>query len=236
MELQKDALIVTHDGQEVGHLDRVAINPRSKDVTHLVVRKGLLFPVDKVIEMTYVDTVTPERITLRPEVGDPKYLPPFEVKHYVGTGAVTPVDTEGGLGRIFAPRGYWTAPGGEMGGLGGVPVRGVPESPTPVPKLPPEGTELEVAKNIPDTTVALKEGATVVSDKGEKVGSIARIVANEATGRATHFVLSTGALANELKAIPVDWVEVVQEKEVRLLVETDVIEQMASYEGADEAR
>jgi sporulation protein YlmC with PRC-barrel domain len=35
MELQKDAMIVTHDGREVGQLDRVAINPRSKEVTHL---------------------------------------------------------------------------------------------------------------------------------------------------------------------------------------------------------
>jgi uncharacterized protein YrrD len=236
MDLQKDALIVTHDGQEVGHLDRVAINPRSKDVTHLVVRKGLLFPVDKVIEIKYVDEVTPERITLRPEIGDPKYLPPFEVKRYVGTGAVTPVDTEGGLGRLFAPRGYWTAPGGEVGGLGGVPVRGIPESPTPVPKLPPEGTELQVEKNVPDTTVALKEGAAVLSEEGSKVGSIVRVVADATTGRATHFVLATGGFNGDHKAIPVDWVDLVQEKEVRLLVDAGAIEQMSSYEEADEAR
>ena len=228
MELQKDALIVTHDGKEVGHLDRVAINPRSKEVTHLVVRKGLLFPVDKVIEMMYVDQATPERITLRPEVGDPEYLPPFQVKYYVGTNA--PVAKDGGLGRLFAPRGYWTAPGGQLGGIGGVPVRGIPDSPTPLPKLPPAGTELEQGTNVPDTTVALKEGARVLAEDGTAVGSIVRIVAEPETGRATHFVLARGAAANDHITVPAEWLGEVQEKEVRLLVDAEVVSQMSSTE------
>src|SRR5688572_13657055 len=123
MDLRKDAMIVTHDGREIGHLDRVAINPRSKAVTHLVVRKGTLFPVDKVIEISYVGDVTPERITLSPEVGDPEYLPLFEVKYYVGTKA--PLPRESGQGKMYAPKGYWTAPAGDFAGFGGVPVRGI---------------------------------------------------------------------------------------------------------------
>jgi sporulation protein YlmC with PRC-barrel domain len=231
MELQKDALIVTHDGKEVGHLDRVAINPRSKEVTHLVVRKGLLFPVDKVIEIMYVDQATPERITLRPEVGDPEYLPPFQVKYYVGTNA--PVAKDGGLGRLFAPRGYWTAPGGQLGGSGvGVPVRGIPDSPTPLPNLPPAGAELEQETNVPDTTVALKEGARVLAEDGTPVGNVVRIVADTDTGRATHFVLARGAVSNNHIAVPTDWLGEVKEKEVRLLVEAEVVNQMSPLEEA----
>jgi sporulation protein YlmC with PRC-barrel domain len=225
MDLQKDAMVVTHDGQEVGRLDRVAINPRSKDVTHLVVRKGTLFPVDKVIEMMHVGEVTPERITLRPEVGDPKYLPPFEVKYYVGTNA--PLARDGGLGRTFAPRGYWTAPGGSLGGVGGVPVRGIPDSAMPLPKIPPPGTEVEVEKNVPESTVALKEGARVVAEDGAEVGSLVRIMADEATGRAISFLVAHGS---GHKAIPADWIGEVKEKEVSLLVDGGVVDQMADYE------
>lgn len=229
MELQKDALIVTHAGREVGHLDRVALNPRSKEVTHLVVRKGKLFPVDKVIEMMYVGEVTPERITLLPEVGDPEYLPPFEVKYYVGTNA--PLASDGGLGRTFAPRGYWTAPAGNIGGLGGLPVRGIPNAALPLPKIPRPDEELEVEKNVPDTTVALKEGAQVLAEDGSAVGSLVRIVVDE-TGAATHFIVTGGSLGQSHKAIPADWIGDVQEKEMKLLVAADVLDQMDDYEAA----
>jgi sporulation protein YlmC with PRC-barrel domain len=216
MDLQKDAMIVTHDGQEVGHLDRVAINPRSKEVTHLVVRKGRLFPVDKVIEMSYVDSVTPERIILRPELGDPEYLPPFQVKYYVGTNAPM-------------------APDAGFGGLGGVPVRGIPDSALPLPKLPPAGKELEVEQNVPDTTVALKEGAKVVAEDGKAVGQVVRITADETTGTATHFVVTMGTVGKTHKAVPTDWIGDVQEKEVKLLVEADAVEQLSDYEEPSHA-
>ena len=229
MELQKDAVIVTHDGQAIGHLDRVAINPRSKEVTHLVVRKGMLFPVDKVIEISFVAEVTPERITLSPAVGDPEYLPLFQVKYYVGTNA--PLPHESGQGKMYAPKGYWTAPAGDIGGFGALPVRGIPSSALPLPKIPPAGTELEVEQNIPDTTVALKEGARVVADDGAEVGHVVRIVADEATGRATHFLISTGKAH---KAVPADWVGDVLAKEVQLLVGSDVVAQMDSYDVAGE--
>ena len=230
MELQKDAMIVTHDGREVGHLDRVAINPRSKEVTHLVVRKGTLFPVDKVIEMSYVGEVTPERITLRPEVGDPEYLPLFQVKYYAGTNA--PLPRESGQGKMFAPKGYWTAPAGGFAELG-VPVRGIPSAALPLPKMPPPGTEVEVEQNIPDTTVALKEGARVLAEDGVNVGNVVRIMADEATGRATHFLISKG---KDQKAVPADWLGEVQEKEVKLLVGSDVLDELANYEAPSETR
>jgi sporulation protein YlmC with PRC-barrel domain len=226
MELQQDAMIVTHDGREIGRLDRVAINPRSKAVTHLVVRKGTLFPVDKVIEMLYVDTVTPERITLRAEAGDPEYLPLFEVKYYVGTNA--PLAREGGEGRLFAPKGYWTAPGGDMGGLGGVPLRGLPSAALPLPKLPPAGTEVEVEQNVPDTTVALKEGARVLAEDGQAVGKVVGVFADEASGRATHFLIEVGQAT---KLVPADWMGDMQEKEVQLLVEAEVLESLPDFEG-----
>ena len=226
MELQKDAMIVTHDGREVGQLDRVAINPRSKEVTHLVVRRGNLFPVDKVVEMSYVGEVTPERITLLPEAGDPEYLPLFEVKHYVGTH--DPAAARVGQGRLYAPKGYWHMPGGD--GIG-VPLRGIPDTALPAPKLPPAGQELEVDRNIPETTVALKEGAQVMSEDDAEVGRVVRIFADEGTGRATHFLIERGALTKEHKVIPADWVGEVREKQVRLLVGSDVVDEVPRFEG-----
>ena len=227
MELQKDALIVTNDGREIGHLDRVAINPRSKEVTHLVVRKGLLFPVDKVIEMSYVAAVTPERITLSAKAGDPEYLPPFEVKHFVNTSDRT--SARGGLGRSYAPQGYWYSPGGGAGF--GVPVRGIPDAPLPTPGLPRAGEALQVEQNIPETTVALKEGARVVAEDGEMVGQIVRVFTDETTDRATRFLVAHGGRSSAHKAIPADWIGEITEKEVHLLVGSDVMAEVPNYEA-----
>ncbi len=224
MELNQDAMIVTHDGREIGRLDRVALNPRSKEVTHLVVRRGTLFPVDKVIEMTYVADVSPERITLSAEAGDPEYLPLFEVKHYVSTQASA--TASGGFGRSYAPKGYWHMP---AGGAIGVPLRGVPDTALPAPQVPPAGRELQVEQNIPDTTVAVKEGARVLAEDGGHVGQVVRIVADETTERVTHLLVEQGTLSRAHKLIPVDWIGDVQEKELHLLVGSDVFEAVPDY-------
>src|SRR5690554_2654386 len=83
MEFKEGAPVRTADGKDVGRVDRVVLNPRTKEVTHVVVRKGLLFREDKIVPLSLIAMATGEGLMLRPDAGDLDHLPPFEETHYV---------------------------------------------------------------------------------------------------------------------------------------------------------
>lgn len=56
MQFKEGTDVFTIDGDKVGSIDRVVIDPRNNEVTHLVVRKGFFFPTDKVVPMDLVRT------------------------------------------------------------------------------------------------------------------------------------------------------------------------------------
>src|SRR5260370_28486368 len=87
MEFQQNSAIFTANGDAVGHIDRVVVDPETKVVTHIVVRKGFLFKEDKVVPISLIAKATEDGIRLRDDVGDLHALPLFEEKHYVMSGA-----------------------------------------------------------------------------------------------------------------------------------------------------
>jgi sporulation protein YlmC with PRC-barrel domain len=42
MRFNQGDRVMTVDGKEAGHIERVVIDPRTNEITHLVVRRGLL--------------------------------------------------------------------------------------------------------------------------------------------------------------------------------------------------
>ena len=83
MQFKDGTSVYTFDGQDVGRVDRVVLNPKTKEVTHLVVRKGLLFAEDKIIPLHLIATATEDRVSLREGAGELDDLPPFEEIHYI---------------------------------------------------------------------------------------------------------------------------------------------------------
>ena len=69
-EFKERASVVTADEQQVCRVDRVVIGPKTKEVTHIVVRKGLIFTEDKVVPINLVASATEDRVTLREDAGD----------------------------------------------------------------------------------------------------------------------------------------------------------------------
>lgn len=71
------------------------IDPQTKAVTDVVVRKGFLFPEDKVIPVEVIARATEDRVLLRRNAGDLKDFPPYglpgftvEVERNIPQGAV----------------------------------------------------------------------------------------------------------------------------------------------------
>lgn len=235
MQFRENTPVYTADGQDVGTIDRVVIDPESKEVTHVVVRQGWFFTEDKVLSTDLIDQATAEQVRLRADVENLDELPPFEETHYLpyedsyGTelhGSATTAATAptGGYARPFyayppvgaAWPGYYGAYGYPMGYAAAGAAVGQPYT-------------VETERNIPEGTVALKEGASVVDSNGKQVGSVARVFTDDETQHATHLLVSNGWIFKEKHVVPINWINNVRDDQVTLKVNADFVRRLPEY-------
>lgn len=207
MQLQKKANVIAANGQSIGRIDRVVLNPVTKVITNIVVHKSALFnKEDKVVPITLVAETTEDQIVLRGEAGELDSFPPFEERRVV---AEKPDEEPSQSMNTPQPVNY---------GIPGV-------SPAFVP---PPGDQFitQIEQNIPEGTVAMKEGAKVVSSEGEHVGNVERVFADTSIDQITHLLVSRGMFVKEAKLVPVKWVMTMGEDEVHLRVKKDSVEEL----------
>jgi uncharacterized protein YrrD len=77
MLLKKGTDVQNTQGEKVGELDRVVIDPSTRDVTHVIVRKGLLFKEDRVIPMQRLQISDEDHLILDTRADDLEAFPPF---------------------------------------------------------------------------------------------------------------------------------------------------------------
>ncbi len=216
MKFEENARVETADGQAVGQVDRVVMDPRTKEVSHLVVRKGWLFPEDRVVPIDLIARTEADQVILREDAGDLQQLPIFEETHYV------PLDdyerSRAPAGSYVLPPMYWYPPYGMAGwGTYGLGNYGA-------------GYTTRTEKNIPKGTVALDEGAKVISADGRHVGNVEQILTDPEADRATHFVISSGLLFKTRKLIPTTWISDLSRDEVHLAVGAQLLDELREYQ------
>jgi uncharacterized protein YrrD len=214
MQFNIGAKVFTADGEQVGSIDRVVIQPHTKEVTHLVVQKGLLFTEDKVIPTSLVGSATEEQVSLRKVDEDLDEFPNFIESHFVPVDrGPDSVPVSRNLARTF----YWYPP---IGGYGGFAAY---------------ATSRFVVKSepIPGGSVALDEGANVISSDGEHVGDVERVLTESLSDRATHLLISEGLFLKEKKLVPTIWIKHAFEHEIRLSVDSKLVENLPEYQVQD---
>jgi uncharacterized protein YrrD len=213
MQLKEGAAVFTHKGEEIGKVNRVVLDPVSREVTHIVVKKGLLFQEDKVVHVDRVMLTNEDTITLKPGIESFDDLPPFEAAHYVGVDA-SETDRSRDVAAGYMPAFYYYPPFGVYPGY---------------PSAPFPGAKIEIERNIPEGAVPLREGTEVVSADGEKVGSIERVMVDSATQKASHFLISSGLLFKEKKLVPVRWIESIGEDRITLVVGSGQLKKLPDH-------
>lgn len=222
MQFKENAVVLTSAGQKVGRIDRVVIDPKSDEVTHLVVKKGFLFTEDKVVSLDAVKSATEDRVLLKEERQDPDDFPNYEETHFVSVKDDKMAARKGSAGQNPLAW-YYPLPGGAWWR----------ERTFGYPGLPKSSYVRKTEKNIPDGTVALEEGAKVVSAEGEHVGDIERVYTDEEEQRVTHLVITKGLISTTRKLIPSMWVDSVREDEVQLSVRERLVENLPAYGSQD---
>lgn len=207
MQFNQGAGVTTLDGKEAGHIHRVVIDPKTNEITHLVIRWGLLQRKDKVVPINMVTSGDEEKLTLHFKGDELEFLPDFEEERYIlvdeGRGGETP-------SAVFS---YPPYPGG------------VPGIANYNPKY-----VAETHFNVPDNTVALKEGAKVIARDDKEVGHVTQVLASSPADRVTHFLIVKGLLVKEQRLIPVGWVDRLANDEVHLAIDSGTVDRLPVVE------
>ena len=226
MQFNNGADVVDANRDKIGEVDRVVIDPKGGEVTHIVVRKGFFFPEDKVLPVDMVDYSDENVVRLKEVIQDADNLPNFLERDYV------PLDTEE-MGR----RGYQARAEGYAMPLYWYPALGT----TPMMwgsgywgMYPPyEGITYqypsELEENIPEGTIALREGAEVVDADGDKVGDIEEVLTDPKDDQVTHLVITKGLFNQHKKLIPANWIERMREDAVQLSVNAKFVDKLQDF-------
>jgi len=217
MQIKHSATVHTAGGEDVGRIDRVVLDPRTKDVTHVVVRKGFLFTEDKVAPIDLIESATEDGVTLREDAGDLHALPPFEEIHYLRLSDEEWRDSPYSYQAGYALPLYWYPPAAGFG----------------IPYGPADSHRLVTRKerNIPEGAVALKPGVKVTTADGKEAGTIEEVFTGPQADRLTGFVISQGLLFKDKKRVPANWISRLGEDEVQLAVVSRTLERLRAYEG-----
>lgn len=216
MIIKEGTDVYTAADESVGSVDRVVLDPLTRDLSHVVVRKGIFFPEDKVIPVEAIATAAEERINLRSTV-EADDLPPFEEHHFVPM-------VEGEY-----PAGLQETAGIPLAYYG------------PYATLTPAFTSVTrtvTERNIPDRAVALQAGAPVIGRTNDVIGRCDEVIAT-ASGVVTHMVIATevvGVPAGRIttrKAVPISWVEFATDEKVKLGVSGTMMDAVPAYDPED---
>jgi hypothetical protein len=210
MQIRENTEVVDAEGKSLGSVDRVVIDPGTREVTHLVTKKGLLFTREKVIPLDHLNQVDAHRITLKDNV-DPDNLPDFVEEHHIPMKE--PGDMPGGNAREV----MWYPRVGLHTGAGMYMPYGAPSY------------FIRTRQNIPDGAIVLEEGAKVICRDGEKAGKVERLYTEPQEERVTHLMISEGFISKERKLIPCSWVKGIDEDTVELSVTCDIVDGLPPY-------
>lgn len=241
MEFRQNTTVKSATGETVGRVSHFVIDPRTNEITDLVVEKGFLFMEDRVVPIQSVATADENEIRLLPGRGEPEDFPRFEQTYYVHRGEY---GTEPGQFTGMSAY-YYYPPVAGMGSWGAMPI---------VPPVAPPGGQVGMAHpaglmNTPpvreadalasqgvnnekideDMGVALRTGADVYSSDGELVGQIHEVFTSAESNRVTHILISQGLVGKTYKLLPVHWVGAMTADRVDLGTSARVVEDLPNY-------
>lgn len=204
MNIRLGSTVFSQDNRKVGELREVVVDPVSRELTHLVVRQGLLFSDDRIVAMKDVAQADNQSIVLTRNAEDlEEQSSPFRDDSFA-----TVPGTEDDL-----PQRIWAQPPGS-------------------PSIIPPGirpNDLSPEPSIPMDDVSLLQNSPVQCADATQVGTVQRLFVDK-SDRITHIVMRCVGIYDEFKLIPLDWIRGFEDNVVVLGVEEGIVHQLADYE------
>lgn len=193
LELEEGAMVRSATGEALGEIERFVVNPSQRQVSHVVVKEGVIFTDHKIVPVELIDHVEAEGPVLSSDV-DPEQLEPYESEHYVPVDEVTRDRIDPRLGDASIWR-YPTIATGYYPSYPGMPI--------PYAWAPERTKVREV--NVPAGSEVVEEGAVVESPSGDRIGTLTEVTVTE-EGQLSHITVDVDDLGEE-RVVPSHWIE-----------------------------
>lgn len=209
MDLPYRGKIFSSDGEEIGILRELVIDPRSRIITHLVVQEGLLFASDRLLSTEYVDRVEKNNIFLNAGANEIREaeIPEYRRDEYIS------IEDRDVAGRLTAPGRVWVRP------------EGASTAAYPYQSVIPPGIGPIVPENepsIPLDEITLERGSVVRSSDDKEIGTVLECRADD-QDKLTHILIKEGAFFGVPKLIPIDWIRKIADNEIILSVSAETV-------------
>jgi uncharacterized protein YrrD len=203
MKINIGSSVKTSEGDEIGHVERVILNPDSKEVDGLVVHRGLILTRDVIVPLSLVQSADQSGVHLR--VGKDRLyeLPDFVERHYAarpGESSVVYPYTPGSILFPLSPT-Y---------GVAGLPANYQPVA---------EGTQE------PSGDVEVSEGTEVRAVDGT-IGTVDEVRTDPEADRVTAFSVRRGFGLKRDVVIPIEFVDQVADNYIRLSLTIEQVEHL----------
>lgn len=203
--------VLSPQGEKIGTLSNVVIDVKTREVTDIVVERGLLGGNEKVIPVDALDLATEDHVQLLETDQSVDDFQDYKTSHYVPTDAA-----ESSYEQVRAS--YWYPP---------------TDLARPVPReggfLPGTRQDSVPITSLPDEHVAVAKGAQVYSSDEQHLGNVEEVIVNSENNQLSHFVIGKGFLFKEHKLVPAHWVNTVNEDKIYLSVEARLFERLPDY-------
>lgn len=211
MQFKRDAPVFSAQNKRLGAIKYVVIDPRTEAITHLVLTgvpvPDAVFEPDRVLPVEFVQRSSEDRVILTPDAPEWDALPEFKQTFYIPVHAAE----DRAVPPNYARPHLWYPFSATK-----------PAAPS---RLVYPQTEIyaETKESTPPGTVALKEGAQVISEDEQPLGQVVRVFADSETGKVTHFSVGENGVE---RMIPAWWVKHIQKLEVKLSVAARLVEKL----------
>ena len=186
-----------------GHLAKVALEPKTWHVTHLVVQAGLLLKEAHVVPVEMVASATTEAIYLSLTTGELLRYPTYKEKHYE-----VPVEN-GQYGRYGHGDVVLNSQGSVM-----------------APHVPMQ--KITMHEGIDQTLALLKKGTPVRNTNGE-VGKLDHVITDSGSHEVTHVVMRHGLVFPENLVIPASVITEIGEEGIFIEATNEELKSFVPY-------
>jgi uncharacterized protein YrrD len=210
MRFEKGTEVFTAAGEKIGAISGIVIDVKTRDVTDLIVSRGILSGEEKVIPVSLVDLENQDRLMLRETNQTVDDFPSYETSHYVDTD-----ESAAPYANVRAS--YWYPP---------------VDLQTPIPRNVPAAVPdrpIEPRTSIPEGRAAISEGAKVVGTDDKHIGNVEQVIMSPESNTVTHFVIGKGFLLKEHKLVPAHWVSASDDQAIHLSVDSRLFDRLPDY-------
>jgi sporulation protein YlmC with PRC-barrel domain len=221
MRVELGSEVRTTDGQVVGRIKHLIMEPENVNVRAVVIEKGLLLPDDVEVDLSRLNYGIDQRIELNCTKEEYDRLPRFDRSKYTDRPPTNLVLAG------FPPVGVlWNVPSA-------YPMSYSETGPIPAPTDTSIGGTPDSAAGSAypahSTPVVIEKGSGVYSSDDHQIGEVHEVTFDVSTGRPILLVIRSGLIVHSDTQIPAELIREVGDGEVRLNVTLDQFKQMYAH-------